>query len=244
MEINKIFLNSPYFIRRKKPQNTEGSSGATPVWATPEKPDSVQISTINKALDELSRVEFLPNDLIYMQNLGIKLPFNSGKEAVDWIKNSNTEVLYADFSNPKVHACLHWDEKNGKSLIMINSNYKNNCSFADVLAISEAILHECGHGKDKDSENSIQEELNCMGLNVLAHRFYRQKYRDIFTGHNSFLFSQGVSLYPKLFFNFSLTPLKERIAEKYGYLQTGDEKHCATSLANDIKDIYKKATFV
>ena len=238
MKITPLIFKSPYF--KSAP---DGAPGATPVYATIEKPDRAQISTIKRALDELEEVVFLPNDLIYMKTLGANPPFKNGKEALEWIKESKVKILYADFSNPSVHACLNYSQNDGIT-ILINSNYKDNCTHPDVLAISEAIFHECGHGKDFDSENSIQEELNCLSLNVLAHRYYQKKYKGIFDNSNSFLYSQGVSLYAKLFFDFYKTALKNRIADKYGYLQTGDDKHPATNLANDIKRIYESATYV
>ena len=238
MKITPLIFKSPYF--KTAP---DGASGATPVYATVEKPDRLQVSTIKRALDELEDVEYLPNDLLYMHSIGANPPFKNGKEAIEWIKQSKAQILYADFSNPNVHACLDYSEKNGTK-ILINSNYKDDCSHPDVLAISEAIFHECGHGKDFDNENSIQEELNCLSLNVLAHRFYEKKYNGIFKNSNSFLYSQGVSLYPKLFFDFYKTALKKRVADKYGYLQSGDSKHSATKLAENIKRIYENTISV
>ena len=240
MKITPIIFKSSHFMANTY---ADGKSGANPVYVTVEKPDRSQISTIKRAISELEKVEYLPNDLLFMKALGANPPFMNGKEAVEWIKKSKAKILYADFSNPNVHACLNYDVQEGIT-ILINSNYKDNCTHPDVLAISEAIFHECGHGKDLDNENSIQEEINCLSLNVLAHRFYEKKYNGIFKNSNSFLYTQGVSLYPKLFFNFFKNPLKNRIADKYGYLQSGDEKHPATNLANDIKKIYENATFV
>ena len=236
--IQKIVSHTPYL-------GANEAQGAQPVYASIAKSDKAQISTINRALDELSKVEFAQNDLLYVQTLGANPPFKSGLEATNWIKQNNAKIMYASFSNPNVHACLNYNEKDG-FLILINQNYEHECSQPDVLAISEAIFHECGHGKDKDVNNSIQEELDCMSLNVLAHRFYEKKYPKVFENENSFLFSQGVSLYPKLFWEFDLKKqsLKNRIADKYGYLQTADNKHPATKLASDIKDTYESGTFI
>ena len=243
MRILPVLINSKTPALRGRSAGNDGEKGAHPVYATLETPDSTQISTITRALSELDKVEFLPNDLIYVKNLGANPPFNNGHEAIEWIKNSGAKILYADFSNPKVHACLNYDKDKG-TMIFINSNYKDKCSHSDVLAISEAIFHECGHGKDQDSENSIQEELNCLSLNVLAHRFYEKKYPKVFDNQNSFLYTEGVCLYPKLFFSFYKNALKQRIADKYGYLQSGDSKHPATKIADEIKDIYQSATYV
>lgn len=234
-------LNLKYLKFQSK--GSDGAPGANPVYATVNVPDEVQISTIKKALEELKSVEFLPNDFLYMETTGINPPFKNGREAIDWINQSGAKILYADFSSPNVHACLNYNKEDG-SIIFINSNYKDNCTHADILAISEAILHECGHGKDFDCENSIQEELNCLSLNVMCHRFYEKKYPGIFKNSDSFLFSQGVSLYPKLFFDFYKTALIQRVAQKYGYLQSGDNKHKAGKLAHSIKQEYENATYV
>ncbi len=243
MRILSLAHNIPKISPSFKSNTNDGAKGAAPVFATVETLDNTQISTIKKALDELEKVEFSPNDLIYVKNLGANPPFKNGAEAIQWLKESKAKILYADFSNPKVHACLNYDKDDGIA-IFINSNYKDKCTHADILAISEAIFHECGHGKDYDSVNSIQEEFNCLSLNVLAHRFYKKKYQGVFNNQNSFLYSEGVSLYPKLFFDFHKTALKNRIAEKYGYLQTGDEKHPQSKFAQDIKHIYESATYI
>lgn len=244
MRINLLNIKSlqmqTFAAKKHRP---DGAQGANPVYAAVKATDDVQISTVKKALEELKEVEYLPNDLIYMHAIGAKPPFNNGLEAYNWLKESGAEILYADFSNKNVHACLNFDTQKGIT-ILINSNYKDDCTHADILAISEAIFHECGHGKDFDSENSIQEELDCLSLNVLAHRYYERKYPNVFKNHDSFLFSQGVSLYPKLFFNFYKTALKNRVAEKYGYLQSGDDKHKASKIAMSIKQIYKNATLI
>lgn len=247
MKISPILFRSSNAKPPKPPKSDESSSGADsamPVYAKINKSNGAQLTTVRQALDELSKVTFDNNDLLYVRTLGAKPPFQSGQEAIKWIGDNNVEILYADFSNPKVHACLNYDKNIGgvdKFMILINSNYKNNCSKSDTLAISEAIFHECGHGKDCDSENSIQEELDCMSLNVLAHRFYKKNYVHVFNNQNSFLYSEGVSLYPKLFYEFNpqKPALKNRMSSKYGYLQTGDAKHPATKIVNDIKSIYK-----
>ncbi len=237
---SKSYPNGSFANAKAK---SDGAPGANPLYATVKISDSVQISTIKKALEELKQVKYLPNDMIYMNAIGVNPPFKDGYEAYRWLLDNNIEILYADFSNKNVHACLNYDPQAGTA-IFINSNYKDDCTHADVLAISEAIFHECGHGKDFDSENSIQEELDCLSLNVLAHRFYEKKYPDVFKNHDSFLFSQGVSLYPKLFYDFHLTGLKDRVADKYGYLQSGGEKHCASKIALSIKQKYKNTTAV
>lgn len=205
------------------------------IYVAPIQSTKVQEDTIQKAMDELSRVRFCANDIFYMKNLGVNLPFENGKEAVDYLKSKNIEVAYAEFSNQNVHACLDTTENIPKALI--NSNYKDLASFADVLAISEAMLHEAGHAKDEDSDNSIQEEIDCLALNVLAHQYYKRTYPNVFKNQDSPLYFEGVSLYDSLFFDFDpeKKALKKRIFEKYGFLNVSSRNHPSSQLADDIK---------
>lgn len=206
------------------------------IYAKPVKNDPTQEGIINNALKELETVNFDKGDILYMQSMGIEPPFQNGKEIVDCLKEQGIPVRYGKFSDKNVHACLARGE-NGETTTLINSRYKNSTSKPEILATAEAIAHEAGHAKDKDTVNSIQEELDDLSLNVLAHRAFEKKYPNVFNNCNSFLFKEGVSLYPKLFFEFGThkTGLKERVADKYGHLQTGDSKHPASRLAEDIK---------
>lgn len=212
----------------------EGGIYVQHIETTPKQKDN-----ISKAIDALRDVEFSPNDVAYVQSLGVTLPFKSGREAVDYLNSKNIAVTYAKFSNPEVHACL--DTTENVPVALINENYKDLTSKADVFAISEALMHEAGHAKDGDSENSIQEELDCLALNVLTHRSYERKHPDIYTGHNSPLYSEGVSLYPELFFEEDATKnaLKRRISEKYGFLDVSSPGHDSSQLAKDVKNLYK-----
>lgn len=210
----------------------KGGIYVKPVSATP-----LQRDTITHAIDELSKVQFSPNDILYMKNLGVNLPFKSGQEAVNYLNSKNITISYAEFSNPEVHACLDTTQK--VPVALINSNYKDMAAFSDILAISEALIHELGHAKDEDSENSIQEELDCLALNVLAHEYHKKTHPDVFKDKNEPLFSEGVSLYPKLFFDFdpNKNALKKRVAEKYGFLNDSSKNHEAGHLAKEIKTI-------
>lgn len=220
-------------------QSTSGENGQNKggMYVTPIETTKAQQGTIQRAMDELSKVNFSTNDVLYMKNLGVNLPFENGKEAVDYLNSKNIDVMYANFSNKNVHACL--DTTQNTPVVLINSNYKDLASFPDILAISEAMLHEAGHAKDDDSDNSIQEEIDCLALNVLAHQHYKETYPDIFKDQNSPLFFEGVSLYNKLFFDFDpeKTALKKRIAEKYGFLNASSKNHLASNLAHDIKNM-------
>ena len=143
------------------------------------------------------------------------------------------------FSDKDVHACLARGEEEGTRTVLINERYKDASSKPEILATAEAIAHEAGHAKDNDTSNSIQEELDNLALNVLVHRGFENKYPGIYQGQNSFLFREGVNLYPKLFFEFGAdkTGLKDRVSEKYGHMKAGDDKHPASKMANEIKQL-------
>lgn len=222
-------------VKNTADAKTKGGIYIKPVSANPAQRD-----TITQSIKELSKVKFSPNDILYMKNLGINLPFMSGMEAVEYLNRQNISVSYAEFSNPDVHACLDTTQKTPVALI--NSNYKDLASFSDILAISEALIHEIGHAKDGDSENSIQEELDCLALNVLAHEYHKKTYPDVFEGKNEPLFSEGVSLYPRLFFDFdpNKAKLKNRVAEKYGFLDISSKNHQGGALAGEIKNMAEK----
>lgn len=206
------------------------------IYATPIKSDETQEGIITSALNELRGIEYDKNDLAYMKSMGINPPFESGREAVEFLEKKQIPVQYGKFSDKKVHACLA-KGKNGKETVLINERYKNSSSKAEILATGEAINHEAGHAKDEDRSNSIQEELDNLALNVLAHRAFEKKHKGVFDGCDTFFFKEGVKLYPKLFWAYGQdkTDLKARVADKYGHLPAGDEKHPASKLANEIK---------
>lgn len=229
MRISSVSINKPFAAR---------AALRGVIYATPIKNGAMQEGILKEAIDELEKVEYDKNDITYMKSIGINPPFNSGKETVDFLKRKQIPIQYGKFSDKKVHACLARGE-DGKEVILINERYKNSTSRAEVLATSEAINHEAGHAKDGDRKNSIQEELDDLSLNVLAHRAYEKKYKGIFDGSDTFFFKEGVNLYPKLFFAYGIdkTDLKSRVADKYGHLPAGDEKHPASKIANEIKEL-------
>lgn len=239
---------NPISFNRRKPLTDKGTSAPKAAFSQIDeqkggiyvKPIGVtegHKDTISRALGELEKVKFSTNDVIYMQNLGANVRFKSGKEAVDYIKNNNIKIAYAEFSNPDVHACL--DTSESTPVMLINSTYQNMATFADILAISEAMFHEASHADDGDSINSIQEEIDCLAVNVLAHEYYKKAYPGVFDDKTSPLFTEGVSLYQNLFFEFDpdKTALKKRIAEKYGFLEIASPGHNASKLAIEIKKL-------
>lgn len=229
MKISSVSVNNSFVARA-------ALKGA--IYATPVKNGAVQEGILKSAIDELEKVEYDKNDIAYMKSMGINPPFESGHEAVKFLKDKKIPVQYGKFSDKKVHACLAKGD-DGNEVVLINERYKNSTSRAEVLATSEAINHEIGHAKDGDRKNSIQEELDNLSLNVLVHRAYEKKYKGIFDDSDTFFFREGVKLYPKLFYAYGAdkTDLKNRVADKYGHLPAGDEKHPASKIANEIKEL-------
>lgn len=151
---------------------------------------------IHKAMIELKKLELAPHDYAKMQKIGIKPPFASGKAAYEYIKNQNVRVRFAKLYSPLIHA--QWDY-NSRS-IMLNDIYKKTTDKAVILALSEAIFHEAGHAKDMDSASSLQEELDCLALNAMAHRTHELKYPNTFSNSKENIVKNGVNLYAELFF--------------------------------------------
>ncbi len=208
------------------------------IYAKPLKNGATQEGIISEAMKELSEAEYDKTDILYMQSMGINPPFQNGSEAVDYLKQQNIPIQYGKFSDKKVHACLARNEE-GNPAVLINARYRNENDKATILATAEAIAHEAGHSKDNDTVNSIQEELDNLSLNVLTHRSFEKKYPNIFEEQDSFFFTEGVNLYPKLFFEYGAdkTGLKARVADKYGHMQAGDKKHPPSKLAQQIKEL-------
>lgn len=189
--------------------------------------------TIAKALTELKTLEFDSDDIKYLKNLGVNLPYQSGAEAINFIEKQNIRILFDSPTAQNIHAQYDF----GKNTVIINERYKNTQDFATILAISEAILHEAGHAKDNDGDSSIQEEIDFLGMNAIAHRAFLKKYGNIFSDSNEPIIKDGVSLYAKLFFEPDPEKQKliQRITEKYGDLPSGDRMHPPGAIARAVK---------
>ena len=148
------------------------------------------------ALNELKQVNFDKQDVLQLSKMGVCIPFNSGSDAVQFLKKSNVRIVF-DKMDKEIHAQYDYQ----KNFIKINSIYKNTYNTAEILAMAEAILHEAGHAKDEDDNSSLQEEINFLGLNVLAHRYFKRKYPVVFDFSDSLIVKDGVSVYEKLFFD-------------------------------------------
>jgi len=199
-------------------------------------PTWLKDTTIIKALGYLNNLEFEPADIKEVQSQGSILPFLSGKDAVSFIKNSNTRIKFSAMPSPNIHA--QYDYEN--NFIKVSELYKSTQNPAEILAIAEAILHEAGHAKDTDGQSSVQEEINCLALNALSHRAFSKKFPNIFLNADALIIKDGVSIYSELFFDKDplKTKLINRLQQKYGFLPTGDFNHPPSDLAFKVKKTY------
>ena len=186
------------------------------------------------ALNELKQIKFLPEEIDELKKVGVRVPFNSGAEAVKFLHESNTRIVF-DSMDKEIHAQYDFN----KNFIKINKIYKNTMNTAEILAIAEAILHEAGHAKDKDGESSVQEEINCLGTNALAHRDLKRRYPHMFRTSEALIVQDGVRVYERLFFDNDTEKkgLVKRLQLKYGYLPAGDVKHQPSALAIKVKGL-------
>lgn len=189
--------------------------------------------SIEKALLELEDLTFDIDDIKYLKNMGINVPYKSGAEAVQFIEKQNIRILFDKTTEPGIHAQYDFS----KNIITINDRYRGTNDFSVILAIGEAILHEAGHAKDQDGDSSVQEELDFLGMNAIAHRAYLRKYGEIFSDSQEPIIKDGVSVYAKLF--FEKDPEKKnlinRLKDKYGDLPTGDRMHPPGAIARAVK---------
>lgn len=221
-----------FSLRDSKWKNATAKKTPQPLFA--EQLAWLKDKTISAAINELEQIDITQDDVRYLNNMGLMLPFCSGKEALAFIKNSNARISFEKTSSKNIHAQYDYS----KNLIMLNDMYKNTQDFPVILALAEAILHECGHAKDNDGESSIQEELENLGMNAAAHRAFLRKYGDIFKESDALIIKDGVSVYSTLFFDKDpqKKELVRRLRQKYGYLPVGDMLHPPSQLAFRVKD--------
>lgn len=202
---------------------------------------------IGMALFLLGRIQNPPADEAYIRNMGVKPVYRNGQEALQVIRSKNIRVEFGDMGDSPAHA--QWVAE--QNLIMINQKYRGDTSKATLYAIAEAIYHEAGHAAKLvtdpatgtssnislispnpadvgDDQSSIQEELDCLALNTLAHR-YHEAIDPAYAQSNSSsrLIADGVALYSKLFFDPdpAKNALVNRVIEKYGDLDPSSNGH-------------------
>lgn len=181
---------------------------------------------IQQALNLLGQIRNLPQDEAYIRHLGVNPGFRNGQDAMQVIRNKGIRVEFGDMGDSPAHAQWMSDQ----NLIMINQRYRGDSSDpATLRAISEAIYHEAGHAAGNgDGESSVQEELNCLALNTLAHRYHAATVPGYASNiSNNRLLSDGVALYAKLFFDPDpqKQALVNRVVEKYGDLPLTSPGH-------------------
>jgi len=230
----------------KRQKNPNFSADSSPVNNLPS--DILSLNNTNKSdipwvkdknfiqsLNYLNNLEFDKNDVRHVQSLGVVLPFLDGKEAVNFIKKNRVGIEFAPLVSENIHAQYDYDD----NCIKISDRYKDTQNIAEVIAISEAILHEAGHAKDQNGESSIQEEIDCLSMNALSHRTFDKKYHDVFANSDSLIIQEGVCVYSKLFFDED--PLKlalvKRLIQKYGQLPAGNLQHSPSPLAIRVKEM-------
>ncbi len=183
------------------------------------------VPEIAQALQLLSGIQHLPGDEQYLRNMGIDVIFRGGADAARLIQEKNVNVVFGDMGDSPAHA--QWLSED--NTIMVNQKYQGDMRPENLYAISEAIYHEAGHAaRSGDNQASIQEELNCLALNVLGYRYHTAVDPQFAqSASQSRLIQDGVALYARLFFDADPTKqaLVNRVIEKYGMLPTQTPDH-------------------
>lgn len=227
---NQPIYDQSYYTQPVRPQPMVGNPFVA--QAAPAQVDMipwVQDAELKLALNKLAEITHDPADIAHIRSLGINPPYNSGKEALDFIIQNQVKVEFADMGGSLAHA--QW--VNDENKMIINKNYQGKMTQEMALAIADALYHEAGHAKDRDGVASVQEELDCLSLNVLGYRYQQKQYPEIINSSNqSRLLSDGVALYPKLFFDQdpNKTALVNRVTEKYGFLPLNSPNHQVASM--------------
>ncbi len=181
---------------------------------------------IAAALVHLAGITNAPADVACLHSMGVFPPFRSGREALWLIQSRGIRVEFGDMGDSPAHA--QWEQD--KHQITLNARYRGDTSSATLYALSEAIYHEAGHASGNgDNKSSIQEELNCLGLNALGYRCHITRdpaYAAV--ASTSPLIANGVALYSRLFFTDpdpARNALINRVIEKYGDLPLSSPGH-------------------
>ncbi len=177
------------------------------------------------ALDLMRQIRNLPEDEAYLEKMGVNIVFHNGIEALQVIKNKGIRIEFGDFGDSKAHAMWVKDQ----NLMLINQQYRGDVSKSTLYAIAEAIYHEAGHAHLLgDDQASLQEEIDCLALNVLGYRYHVATDPEFATTANSSrLIQDGVALYAKLFFDPDpfKSALVKRIIDRYGMLPPETPDH-------------------
>jgi len=217
---------------------------APPITAPALVPDA---EILQKAKDLLGQIQHIPREEAYLRQLGLNPCFRNGQEALQMINNNHIQVVFGDMGDSLAHAQWVADQR----LIMINQRYRGDNSPATLYAISEALYHEAGHAANVttdpltgrhynlsvghsgpsslgDDQSSIQEELDCMALNILAHGYHEATDSNYArAASTSRLINDGVKRYYNLAYDVDpyKTAFIDRMVNKYGELSLSSPGH-------------------
>ncbi|MEB3245854.1 MAG: hypothetical protein VKJ06_07715 [Vampirovibrionales bacterium] len=180
---------------------------------------------LQAALKLLGTIKPLPADVNYLKQMGVDVIYPSGADALRTIIQKGIKVEFAELDDDKAHA--EWIAEENR--IVVNKKYQGDVTPATLYGLAAALFHEAGHaGRRGDNEASIQEEINCLALNVLAHRYFQATQPAYqFAASQSRLITDGVALYSNLFFDTdpSKQRLVQRVIQKYGMLPPNSPDH-------------------
>ena len=117
--ISPVYANMSSLLTKCKwntPPNAQRNDGINFQKDLPWVRDNV----LTTALSEVNELTFAPEDIRYMEGIGIYLPFKSGKECVDFIEKENIRLYFAKPFEKGVHAQYSFD----RNAIMIIKNIK------------------------------------------------------------------------------------------------------------------------
>lgn len=215
---------------------------------------------IQQALKRLGEIKNLPQDELMMQQLGIQLIYHTGQEALKVIQSNGIQVVFGDMGDSAAHAQWLADQNlivinqryqgdnSPETLDAISAAIYHEAGHAAKIAtdpntgsIRNLSLNPWPQSATNaylpstlpnvgDDQSSIQEELNCLALNTLAHRyqqFSQGKLNVLPAKPGSPLIENGVALYTRLFFDPDPArhALVNRVIEKYGDLPLSSPGH-------------------
>ena len=196
----------------------------------------------------LGGIQHIPQEEAYIRHLGLNPCFRNGQEALQMIQKNHLNVVFGDMGDSPAHAQWVADQRT----IMVNQKYRGDNSPTTLYAISEALYHEAGHAANVvtdpksgqhvnlsvlangpspigDDQSSMQEELDCMALNSLAHGYHEAMdpaYAK--AASTSRLLHDGVQLYYRYLLH-DPDPYKNaiinRMVLKYGELPLSSPGH-------------------
>jgi hypothetical protein len=232
-----MFPSTQYYNTRYSPYT--GTGWVRPAASYYNRPTSVATTTpintltvtdadIAESLRLLGGLTFREQDKLVLKSMGITPLFNNGIEILEVIRQQGAKIEYGDVGDDKTHAV--WQKET--NTILINQNYKGKMTLPMKYAVAASIAHEAGHASRLgDNRSSMQEEANCLGLNILAWsaaRYADPQLNRALQLEDSRLVTDGVELYRRLALDDrdpNKMALVDRILEKYGTLAPESADH-------------------